>query len=334
MTDDRIEDITAEEFWGYYFSGTARTMTRSAAGMTAAVPAEIDPAKKSILDAMLPGRNVRVSRASLEDYYYRDDPRFARIESRTKTLEASLAALEKGVYDWRMTPPLAKEQTVRQSSDLLAEITEPTLDALLSHLTNLLDSIVPDARDEALAAIWLIGEQHDVSSGPTLISALGKITGGGMSADVMGSTGRDTVLTALFQSNPKVHIAALLDVMDGMGETDRFKLRQLLIALFSQDQSLGEPALPEGSDADYQNPEFWAKLKDDTQADYWRETIDGIGITDQEGWDRYDARALHWELRWLSALRSEADNDEALKVLAGDEVATVAEKARTRLSNR
>ena len=337
MTDERIEDITAEEFWGHYFSGTAREMTRGSIGMTASVPADVEPDKKSILDAMRPGRQVRVSRSSLEDYYYLDDPRFARIGASPDALQASLLALETGTYEWRITPPLARERTVESGKvlfDTLSERGDITLDALHETLKDALETAVPDMRGEMLTLVWLVGEQRDVSSGPPLIHALSVVTGDSLAADILGGKGRDALLTALFQSNPKIHIDALLDVMEGMNDTDKFAVRQLLITLFSQEAALGVPAIPEGTEADYQNPEFWENIADDSDPDYWREVIGSFGAVDQDTWDRHDAKALHWEIRWLAALRMDSGERESLTLLAEDEVTTVADKARERLAER
>lgn len=309
-----FDDIAA--FWDLYFRNQFVRLERGAAGyraVTNAEPAAAAPPAGLFRERKLKAIEITFDR--LRQWDYAGDPRFARIRERPAAdYAAALKLVIEQSYPYRDPGPFGKERMAELAIGLRKELEHGGTPEQL--LLKKISEHTP-AQDQPLAVLaWLIGERRDRASAPALLEVVRNSPDFPFAAHRLHFTPVAAAFSGLWKINNKEVTPELLAMMENASDSGKRKIGALMERLYSTKELLSYDKCEEG----YFDPGFWRKV-----------IPEGRSLAE---WDRADANALFWEIRYLAAERLPAEDRTTLEKLAADEVGTVGEAAKARLQNK
>ncbi|MET0649849.1 MAG: hypothetical protein ABW208_24835 [Pyrinomonadaceae bacterium] len=310
--------ISAQQFWDYYFRDLFLRLERAGGGYAGEVLSEPERAQPPegllLLDA--PQVRVEVPAGVVREYDYASDGRFARLAERPASIAEAYRAVVEGTYPFRDPAPFGKQrmaELLTQARTLVPRGPgeELTLEDFEQTLRLAVEGDAPGLDQLVAALVWFVGERRERASSGVLLLVVQNSSYSPFARRRLHFTAVDAAFSALWKVNDKSCLWELLEILPYTSESGARKI----VPLFGRLLSTTELLSPDLCGNAYLEPAFWAArlapLREYADAD----------------WDRYDADALFWELRWLAALRLNRGDAGTLRRLADDEVGTVREAA-------
>jgi len=313
--------ISAERFWDLYFRNAFLTLERLDRGYLGKASGE--HARAQPPEGLLRDRvevEVAISFAALQEHDYSGDGRFALIAKRPAQIERAYQAVVDQSYPYRSAAPFGKQRM----SELFLHIRDTmrpspiTLPALERITVSLVENHTA-AQNQPLAALaWFLGERSERSSSAALIAIVQNAPFSPFAKHRIHFTAVDTAFAALWKVNDKASLGAMLELMRLTPDAGRRKIAPLFERLLSTHRLLSLETCGD----DYFRPDYWASVLRPYQ-----------NFTPGD-WVAYDVQSLFWEIRYQTAFRLLPDAAEMFGKLGSDEVATVRDAVRGRLSKQ
>jgi len=313
--------VNPKNFWDAYFRNEFVALMRQADKYSGFLPVRTpNPASpKGLLD-QTEYQPIEIGFDALRAYDYNGDGRFAIAAYDKDDVGKQFESVVRQTYAYRDPAPFGKQRMSELFSEIHSHWLHTHKPAFLEILENIVFAIAENFNEtynQQLAALaWFLGEQRQRTSTKALLAIVQNAHFVKSAKKPINFKPVDTAFSALWKINDKSSLWALLDLMPDANETGVRKMMPLFERLLSTNELLSRHRCGEL----YEKPDFWRNILAPMK-----------GYAPQD-WDRYDANALFWEIRLLSARRLPHSEKAALQKLSSDVVSIVADSAHLKLS--
>lgn len=315
--NDAREQIGDHRFWDLYFQNKLVELERTPAKITGKYREDPPPVKSSFSEPRY--GLVEIDRIRLKAYAYEQDGRFSQQLLAPASLQESIRQIIDRSYPYREPPPVGSEMMSELLRNIAARYDWPD-DGTVTEETAIRTarSLISRYRQKdslALSALlWVLGERRERIYSEMMVAVIEESERRPPGhKDRVSATAVNTAFEALWKIDDKSHLDRLLGLMERSEHSRRLRVAALFKRLLSTTRLLSFEAIGEA----YYSAEYWQRL------------IAPYAKHSELDWDRYDARSLFWEVRYLAAKRLPL-KDKALQELADDEVSLVRELASSR----
>ncbi|MDY6994009.1 MAG: hypothetical protein SVR94_15590 [Pseudomonadota bacterium] len=313
--------ITAEQFWDYYFRDDFINLKRDNNGYMGEIYENTSQSHTPLsLVKEFSKKNIEISKTILKKYDYSNDKRFFLISTPTDHLSKAFTAVLEKTYDYRQPAPFGKQRmselfVLLRHHYQLNPNNHLTISLLEKTLKQMIESYSKEMIQPIAALVWFLGECRQISSADVLILTVENSKYIHNSVPSIHFTAVNTAFNALWKINPKLKLPNLIKLMKQANESGKRKFAPLFTRLLSTNEMLSLDLLGN----DYLNPDYWAGI------------IKRYNHNTQLDWDQFDTNALFWEIRYLAALRLPSTDANLIK-LANDEVSIIAKTVQQQRS--
>lgn len=315
--NDARKEIEGRRFWDLYFQNKLVELERTPAELTGKYREDPLPGKSSFSEPRF--GLVAIDRKELKAYDYERDGRFSQLHLAPASLQESIRRIIDRSYPYREPPPVGSEMMSELLQAVAARYDWPE-DSSVTEETAIRTArslLSPYRQEDSLALsalLWVLGERRERAYSETMVAVIEESERRPPGhKDRISATAVNTAFEALWKIDDKSHLGRLLELMERSEHSGRLRIAALFKRLLSTARLLSLEAMGE---------EYYS-------IEHWRRLIAPYARYSDLDWDRYDARSLFWEIRYLAAKRL-PHKDEALRELADDEVSLVRELARRR----